>query len=90
VDTLPFVTFFMGYLKSMSSAMRTSWSKMAAAHFWERVLRWSWRQRMTRAEPCGRGEGGRGEMREREGVVKCRREGQTVMTMGRERYELKS
>lgn len=44
--------FFMGYLKSMSSAILTSWSKRAAAHFWSRLGRLSCRHRMTRAEPC--------------------------------------
>mmetsp|Transcript_12977 Transcript_12977/g.37708 ORF Transcript_12977/g.37708 Transcript_12977/m.37708 type:complete len:230 (-) Transcript_12977:820-1509(-) len=43
--------FFIGYLKSMSSAMRTSWSKSAAVHDCDSVLRWSCRQRITRALP---------------------------------------
>jgi hypothetical protein len=53
----------MGYLKSMSSAILTSWSNRAAAHFWLRLVRWSCRQRMTRADPCSvpMGDEGAGE-----------------------------
>lgn len=43
---------FRGYLKSMSSAIFTSWSNRDAWHCLDRLLRESCRQRMTRAEPC--------------------------------------